>query len=136
MKINNQRITTYRIYKIFWLIFWSYFVTFLGNSISINRPKYKPISIQWVRCRSQLYQYTVLDLWLPVGHTGVLYGGLCLWLNVWQTSVLYTSLWITVCQTYYYMEIYCYLSVRHVCSVVCWQRLTVCQTYFYIVIYR
>ncbi len=42
-------------YMIFWLIFWSYFVAFLGDSISINRPKCKPISIQWARCRSQLY---------------------------------------------------------------------------------
>ncbi len=55
MKINNQRITAYRIYMIFWLIFYSYFVAFLGDSISINRPKCKPISIQWARCCSQIY---------------------------------------------------------------------------------
>ncbi len=64
MKINNQLIPTYRIYKIFWLIFWSYFVAFLGNSILINRPKYKPISIQWARCRSQLYIYVILVCYL------------------------------------------------------------------------
>ncbi len=55
MKTNNQTITAYRIYMIFWLIFWSHFVTFLGDSISINCPKCNPISIQWARCRSQLY---------------------------------------------------------------------------------
>ncbi len=55
MKINNQTITTYRIYMIFWLIFWSYFVAFLGDSLSINHPKCKLISIQWARCWSQLY---------------------------------------------------------------------------------
>ncbi len=54
MKINNQRMTAYQIYKIFWLIFWSYFVAFVGDLISINRPKCKPISIQWARCQSQL----------------------------------------------------------------------------------
>ncbi len=55
MKINNQTIAASRIYMIFWLIFWSYFVSILGDSISINRPKCKPISIQRARCRSQLY---------------------------------------------------------------------------------
>ncbi len=57
MKISNQTSIAYQIYKIFWVIFWSYFVAFLGDSISINRPKCKPISIQWARCRSQLYFY-------------------------------------------------------------------------------
>ncbi len=50
-RLTIKKTTTYQIgCMIFWLIFRSYFVAFLGESKLINRPKCKPISIQCVRC--------------------------------------------------------------------------------------